>query len=291
MWGLVAIMTVLLTLAIAILSTIIFNSHRIRGSERKFRLLFNRVFDGILLLDINRRIVDANDSACKLFSSTKDELLSLDINALLVKEEFQYLNSKLTKIFANSLDFVGEFRFNNKNGKITSVEAGCTLLEINGEKFVLMSMHDMTLHRQIEFDLKNKNLALKQVLAHIEDEKRAFRTRIGAKAQNILIPALNKISIQEGSINPIYLDIIKSELQQMAKFDDSKLLENTNFTPRELEVINLLRSGVTSKEIAETLHLSTATVQKHREKIRHKLKLSNRSISLSDFIRKPTEQE
>lgn len=46
-------------------------------------------------------------------------------------------------------------------------------------------------------------------------------------------------------------------------------------TNRELQVFQLLGSGIETRDIATKLHLSIKTVQTHRESIKHKLKLSS----------------
>jgi DNA-binding NarL/FixJ family response regulator len=46
-------------------------------------------------------------------------------------------------------------------------------------------------------------------------------------------------------------------------------------TNRELHVLQLVGAGLTSKQIAGELHLSTRTVETYREKIKHKLGLPN----------------
>lgn len=43
-------------------------------------------------------------------------------------------------------------------------------------------------------------------------------------------------------------------------------------TDREHQVIDLIADGKTSREIAETLHLSAKTIESHRSRIMHKLK-------------------
>lgn len=44
---------------------------------------------------------------------------------------------------------------------------------------------------------------------------------------------------------------------------------------REIEIMNLLVSGFTSKEIAEKLNISVPTVISHRQNIKAKLKCKN----------------
>ncbi|HZF64501.1 MAG TPA: response regulator transcription factor [Chitinophagaceae bacterium] len=56
-------------------------------------------------------------------------------------------------------------------------------------------------------------------------------------------------------------------------------------SPREIEVISLLKEGLSSKEIGEKLFLSEKTVQIHRYNILKKLNLKNTAL-LIDYISK-----
>lgn len=56
---------------------------------------------------------------------------------------------------------------------------------------------------------------------------------------------------------------------------------------REKEVIGLLAKGLSSKQIAEQLHLSVFTVNTHRGNLLKRLCLSN----TSELIRKASEEE
>jgi len=46
-------------------------------------------------------------------------------------------------------------------------------------------------------------------------------------------------------------------------------------SPREKEIVGLVRAGLTTREIAEQLYLSEFTVSTHRRNLMHKLKLHN----------------
>jgi DNA-binding NarL/FixJ family response regulator len=55
-------------------------------------------------------------------------------------------------------------------------------------------------------------------------------------------------------------------------------------TPSEIAICNMVRMGMLTKEIAETRGVSEATINRQRENIRHKLKLTNRDINLATFL-------
>lgn len=51
-----------------------------------------------------------------------------------------------------------------------------------------------------------------------------------------------------------------------------------NISRRELEILKLIGSGMSAKEIAEKLHLSVHTIETHRKNIQSKLGLKNQSM-------------
>jgi DNA-binding NarL/FixJ family response regulator len=54
-----------------------------------------------------------------------------------------------------------------------------------------------------------------------------------------------------------------------------------NLTRREIEVLDLLRTGASDKEIASALGVSRSTASKHVENILKKMKVTNRTAAAS----------
>ena len=87
-------------------------------------------------------------------------------------------------------------------------------------------------------------------------------------------------SVMEGQ-KYICAEIQKNITNQMlVDEDDNKL---STLTEREIEIIKLIKNGMTNKEIAEQLFLSPRTVETHRARILKKLGLKN-SLSLIKYI-------
>jgi DNA-binding CsgD family transcriptional regulator len=63
-----------------------------------------------------------------------------------------------------------------------------------------------------------------------------------------------------------------------------KNIRNLNFTPREIEVANLIRDGKSTKEIAEIIGIAPSAVHSHRDNIRKKLGLNNRNVNLRSYL-------
>lgn len=56
-------------------------------------------------------------------------------------------------------------------------------------------------------------------------------------------------------------------------------------TDRELQVFELIGKGISTRQIAERLHLSVKTVESHRENIKRKLKLDNATELLQHAVK------
>jgi len=72
-------------------------------------------------------------------------------------------------------------------------------------------------------------------------------------------------------------DVISPLLQ---RFANAKIL----LTPQEMQVANLVKDGKTSKEIADILNVSEATVNFHRKNLRIKFGLTHQKTNLRSYL-------
>jgi DNA-binding CsgD family transcriptional regulator len=83
----------------------------------------------------------------------------------------------------------------------------------------------------------------------------------------------------------VCLNVIESNLKDIASPFASRLSsEYLSLTPKELQVADLIKEGKTTKEIAEFMSLSPATVEIHRYHIREKLGLSRKKTNLRTYL-------
>lgn len=284
-WALTAMIVVFLCLALAILASIIIHSRRRKESEARFKLLFNSVFDGLIYFDENLRIVDINDAVCELTGYSREELLGRQLGQLIAEGHRQNLEDKLIRGFAEQQPFRGETELACRDGATIIVEIGGKLINAGTQLFMLGSFRDMRDRKRYEDALKEKNIALKEVLSHIEEEKKILKYEIGRFIRDGMIPAAKKIVNPDGSVNPGFYNLLLENLDQLSIEPGAMIQAFANLTPREMEICNLIRSGASSKEIADSLSLSPLTVNKHRERIRKKLVISKKNINLASFLK------
>lgn len=64
---------------------------------------------------------------------------------------------------------------------------------------------------------------------------------------------------------------------------DKNFINQYRITEREIEIVHLLRDGLTNYQIAAELHISVHTVETHRKNIMHKLGVNNLASLLKYF--------
>jgi DNA-binding NarL/FixJ family response regulator len=76
---------------------------------------------------------------------------------------------------------------------------------------------------------------------------------------------------------------VKNILAQLELDEDSDHADMNTLSRREIDIVKLLKEGLSSKEIAQQLDISLKTVEVHRYNILKKLKLKN-TAALVNFI-------
>ena len=133
--------------------------------------------------------------------------------------------------------------------------------------------------------LQEANTALRAVLARIEEEKQEIHMDIRANVDKILMPVLNEMTLHLPQIYRKYADMLKSNLEDIASPFVNHLSETyLSLTSTELKICNMIQNGLQTKEIAHIRKVSVGTINRHREHIRRKLKITNSDINLMTYL-------
>ncbi|MCB9772098.1 MAG: PAS domain S-box protein [Candidatus Omnitrophica bacterium] len=134
--------------------------------------------------------------------------------------------------------------------------------------------------------LEQKNASLREILELIEIEKKKIKENVSNNVEVIVLPALNRLGRTRTHHEKKYIGIIEEHLKDLTSTFGSQVSRpNHRLSPREVEIANFVKSGLSSKDIASTLNISIKTVETIRNKIRRKLGLVNRSVNLTSYFR------
>jgi len=132
-----------------------------------------------------------------------------------------------------------------------------------------------------EAALERKNVALQEILDRINVEKDRIKDDIARNVEKLLLPALWRLRRSARGVEGAYLSSLEKNLKDLASsFGRRVSAPGLSLSPREIEVCNLVRNGLTSKDIAGSLGVSQKTICRHRDNIRKKLKISGRRVNL-----------
>lgn len=146
--------------------------------------------------------------------------------------------------------------------------------------------HDISERKKAELAIEQKNAALKEILAQIEIEKAHIKEGVARNVAEVILPALRRLRRKGTALDKRYLDVVEQNLEDLNSSFGFKVSEkHLKLSAREIEIANLIKSGVSSKEIADLLNISAKTIETHRNRIRKKLGIRNKNVNLTTCLK------
>jgi len=124
----------------------------LRESAAKYRNLVEQASDGIFLADAQGRLVDVNPTGCALLGYTRDEILQLSIQDLILPEDLATRSIHFDEILAGKTILI-ERRLRCKDGSLVPVEISAKVLD-NG--LLQGIIRDVTLRKQMEEEIRHQ---------------------------------------------------------------------------------------------------------------------------------------
>jgi DNA-binding CsgD family transcriptional regulator len=197
-----------------------------------------------------------------------------------------------------------ECRHRRKDGRILLIAH--TIREIlddaNGRRMKIDILRDVTEERETVRRLEQRETELEEKTERLEemnttlrvllDEREADRKRMeedfSSRIKSQILPYLNRIRASGLSgFQKEQVDILAANLMETVRPYRQGIAEKLlHLSPQEVLVVNHIRQGCSSKEIASQLNLSVRTVEFHRNNIRKKLGINSRGINLQTFLAK-----
>jgi PAS domain S-box-containing protein len=274
----------------------------LRQSEERYRKQFEEAIDAIFLADLGTgMLVDCNMAASKLVERGKSEIIGKHQSFLHPAEDIKDGVSKTFKSHTTgeSSELL-EDRVITKSGQIKDVAIRASKITIEGKEVMQGIFRDITKRKQAEealkvrekeLEIKTKNLeeinaALNVLLKKREEDKKELEEKVLQNLQQLIEPYMAKLKLS-GLDNgqQALVSILESNLKDMTSSFAYRLSsKHLNLTPKEIKVANLIKQGMTSKEICDILGSSEKVIAFHRQNIRKKLGLLNQKVNLKSYL-------
>jgi PAS domain S-box-containing protein len=146
----------------------------------------------------------------------------------------------------------------------------------------------LTAKKQLEDEreaLRNKNTALREMLDQIDQEKQRIMQQTQANVDKLVMPLVRSVIDKAPPDLAPHISLLHDCLEEIAApFVNSLETRFGSLSPRELQICNMIRVGMSCKDIAATLDTSVYTVLNQRQRIRQKLGISNSDKNLASFL-------
>ncbi|MGA2106722.1 MAG: PAS domain S-box protein [Syntrophorhabdales bacterium] len=171
------------------------------------------------------------------------------------------------------------------------------LEELVEERTLQLSRLNQKLQRDIEkrkemeetlkiksLSLEELNTALKVLLKQREADRRELEEKIASNVNELVLRFVRMFRGTTLDQNQsLLVDIVEKNLSEIiSKFPNE--INRRRFIPKEMEVIFLLRDGMTTKQIAQLLNVSMDAISRHRYHIRKKLGMNKDKGNLHSHL-------
>jgi len=283
----------------------------LKESEEKYRALFEQTIVCIVLMDENGRHVDFNKNVYEVLGYTREEFEKMTVENTEAIKTVDQIQEHHRQVFAEGKGDTFETKLKTKSGETKDMLINITPLKIGGKNYIQNVSIDITdrkraeemlkksheeLERRVEErteELRSKsdtleetNTALRVLLKRREEDKEEMEEKVLTNIQELVLPSIEKLKkIRMDTTQKSHLAVLESNLNDVASpFLHRLSMKHLKFTPSEIQISNLIKQGMTTKEIAEYLNLSPRTVDFHRNKIRKKLGLNNEKTNLRTHL-------
>jgi len=293
----------------------------LQNSEEKFRLMFNQMVSASALFEVvfnkrgrpeDFRYIEVNPAFEHSTGLKKGQVIGKTLLEVFPETERYWLQGfEEVALTANSIEIENYHQgldkyfhvsgFRPKEGQVAVTfiditdrlrfEKALQAAHDDLERRVVDRTRELTeSNKQLKFKttrLSEANTALKVLLEQREADKIELEEKILLNTKLMISPYLGKLKNRRrlGNKERAYLDIVESNLNEIiSPFAHRISAKFFKFSSTEMQVINLIRQGKTTKEIAEIMNLATSTIDFHRNNIRKKLGIKNKQINLSTYL-------
>jgi len=275
-----------------------------KASEEKFKLLFQLAPDGILLMDLDGRILSRNKAASQMGGFTDKEIIGKRFHETPIFSEKQAeAYKKIYELFLRGIIKPPlEFEYVTKSNEKRIAEAHFSLLQEKGRFLgILAIVRDVTEKKkavvaiQINKDklkeqnqlLEEKNIALREVMTQIKEEKDRLTKQVQSNFDKLAFPIIERLKLRcKNDEDHQFVSLLENNLKNIiSPFGQEITKETLSLTPKEIEICNMIAGGMSSKEIGKLLTVSFRTIETHRNNIRKKLRIQNEQVNLNSYLK------
>jgi DNA-binding CsgD family transcriptional regulator len=135
--------------------------------------------------------------------------------------------------------------------------------------------------------LEKTNDALKIIIEGIEEQRKGVENTIAHNLNLTVKPIIDQLKSQDlpDTVRFLLKSLEFNLANMFSSFGLSLIKHGHRLTPREVRICEMIRSGLSSKQMAEVMGISAQTILVHRKNIRKKLGLAGSKQNLASYLK------
>jgi diguanylate cyclase (GGDEF)-like protein/PAS domain S-box-containing protein len=149
----------------------------LRDSEEKFRTIYDRASDGILIVDpITKKVLQGNTAICSMLEYTKEEIESLTIHDIHLPKDISLVLDEFEKLVKGEQILAEDLLVLRKDGSTFYAHISVSLAIIGGVPCLVGIFHNITDLKRIEAALRASENRYRE-LSIIDDLTQLYNSR------------------------------------------------------------------------------------------------------------------
>lgn len=249
----------------------------------------------IYFKDKKLRLIGCNNAFAEWLGMSKEELIGKKFDDLFAKsivKNDKDMDNKLFKTggqqsYSSKLDHVDKTKrdvyfnkalFHDKDGETAGLLG--LIFDVTDREQAMAKLSEKSQA------LNQANMSLRILIKQLTDAQEEERVGNIPNLKELILPTKDQLnSILAGPTERAYIDNIMLNLNRVTSSFAKKLSKkNLGLSPKEIQVADLIRIGLSNKEAALQMNVTKSTIEFHRDNLRKKLDLKHQKKNLRAYL-------
>ncbi|TVM04214.1 MAG: hypothetical protein CV087_00795 [Candidatus Brocadia sp. WS118] len=206
----------------------------LRESEQRFRIIFDRVIDGILIADTEtKRFYTGNTAICQMLGRSAEEIKNLGIVDIHPKKDLPFVLEQFEKQAKGETTLANDIPVQRKDGTVFYADINTSRVTFDGKTYLMGIFRDITARKKIEDTLRVINDSLEQRIAE--------RTAVLVKVNKELKVKIAERRRAEEELRKLFnaveqspCSVVITDVQGKIEYVNPKFSRVTGYAPEEV---------------------------------------------------------
>ena len=230
--------------------------------------------------------VYVNETRCRLVGKTREEVLAEPPFARISREtraQVLRINERIAEFGKLSV----ESTLVHRSHEVIPVMLHLERIDRPDGDLLFAEFHDLRSFKKTESLLERAQDRAHSILNLVTEEKRQIGENVRTNMGLVALPLIDQLRTQADPAQKDLLDVLEKRVRYVTRnfgVVAGAGPDGARLTRRQIVICEMIREGLTTKEIAAALGCSPSTVNNHRNTIRRRLGLSGRAENLQAYL-------